>query len=210
MFAYRNQEPAQKPSNEENYGIFIKLKRVVLAGILVISILSFSWIAYSSYKYSGRPDNIEEVKLVRKDIAPVRVAPSEPGGEVLNNQDKLIYKNFESMRNANSPNKPKPDAYANDKIADAFEEPSPQLAKQDDEKKPEVKKAEVVVTDNKKPEVKKTEVIVAENKKPEAKKPVAVVHENKKPKPKEVASRKEVDKALEDKKKINSVFDVIE
>lgn len=195
MFAYRNQEPAQKPSNEENYGIFIKLKRVVLAGILVISILSFSWIAYSSYKYSGRPDNIEEVKLVRKDIAPVRVAPSEPGGEVLNNQDKLIYKNFESTRNANSPNKPKPDAYANDKIADAFEEPSPQLAKQDDEKKPEVKKAEIVVT---------------ENKKPEAKKPVAVVHENKKPKPKEVASRKEVDKALEDKKKINSVFDVIE
>jgi len=180
MFAYRNQLPAPKPSSEENDGILIKLKRVVLAGILAISILSFSWIAYSSYKYSGKPNNIEEVKLVRKDIAPVRVAPVEPGGEVLNNQDKLIYKNFESTRNADGPNKPKANAYANDKVADAYEETTPPVAKLSEEKKPEVKKAE------------------------------AALPENKKPKPKELASRKDETKILEDKKKINSVFDVIE
>lgn len=172
MFAYRNKESVPD-SPQDSDGIFLKFKKMVLSTILLISVLLFSWIAYSSYKYSNKPNNIEEIKLVRRDIAPVRILPAEPGGEVLNNQDKLIYKNFESVRNANSSKKDTPqtregskppsqvnDAYANDKIADAYEEA-----------------------------------------KPETKKAVA---------PLVVAAKKDQDSKLVEKKKINSVFDVIE
>jgi hypothetical protein len=92
------------------------------------------------------------------------VLPIEPGGEVLNNQDKLIYKNFETTRNTNTSEKDKSQAEeTHDKTAEVYEK-----AKPEEPKKPEIKKV----------------------------KPSAVM-------------KAEVKKPIE-KKKVNSVFDVME
>jgi hypothetical protein len=72
-----------------------KIKIGILAALLVTALGTFSYIAYNSYKYTVKPVVISEIRLIKRDIAPLRILPADPGGEQFLNQDKLIYNNFE-------------------------------------------------------------------------------------------------------------------
>lgn len=64
--------------------------------VAVVSALISSYIIYSSYKYTSQPNNIEEVTLIKRELGPLRIIPSDLGGEQFLNQDKLVYDNLES------------------------------------------------------------------------------------------------------------------
>lgn len=65
---------------------------------LIISIYIFSYIAFTAYRYHKIPDNLDEIPVLRNDIAPLKFIPSDIGGEQFSNQDKLIYSNFEDQK----------------------------------------------------------------------------------------------------------------
>ena len=94
MFAANRQD--KNYISDKNEGIIDKFKNIIVIIVLLLSIGIFCWVAYSSYKYSSRPKSIEEIKLIRRDIAPVRVQPAEIGGENASNTDRMIYKNLET------------------------------------------------------------------------------------------------------------------
>lgn len=70
-------------------------------GSIVISILSlciFGLITYNAYRYNKIPSSLDNTLLIKRDIAPLRIIPTEIGGEQFSNQDKLIYNNFEDQK----------------------------------------------------------------------------------------------------------------
>lgn len=78
-----------------------KIKKITMTFLLtslatIISALLLVYIVYSSYKYTVKPANIEDIPLARREIGPLRIIPSDIGGEQFLNQDKLIYNNLES------------------------------------------------------------------------------------------------------------------
>jgi hypothetical protein len=75
-----------------------KFKKQFLFVLVLCSITTFVFIAYNSYKYTMKPVSINEIPLVERDVGPIRVIPSEPGGEQFSNQDKFIYNNFEDPK----------------------------------------------------------------------------------------------------------------
>jgi hypothetical protein len=101
MFAAPKNSPEIAREDEGN--IVAKLRKLTVATIVFVSAAIFVWVSYSSYKYSRKPESIEDIKLVRKDIAPTRIVPTNVGGEALSNQDKMIYKNFETTAELEGP-----------------------------------------------------------------------------------------------------------
>jgi len=66
-------------------------RNILYAVCLIVSLAVFAILAFNSYKYSAKPQSIEDVPLIRKDLTPIRIQPEDPGGEKFQNQDKLIY-----------------------------------------------------------------------------------------------------------------------
>lgn len=71
---------------------------------VVILIVIFFAIAKSAYKYNTFPTSIDEIPLYKDELTPYRSKPSDPGGEIYENQDKLVYQNLVEKQKA----KPKP------------------------------------------------------------------------------------------------------
>lgn len=94
MFAVRNQYNELKPDEGDN--VMTNFKKAIISAVLLVSVSIFAWVAYSSYKYSGKAPDIEEIKLIRKDIAPLKTKPEEVEVNPQGTQEKMIYKNFES------------------------------------------------------------------------------------------------------------------
>ncbi len=69
-------------------------KYFAYAASLTIALGVFSYLAFTSYKYSSKPQSALDIPLVRKDLTPIRTIPEDPGGEKFSNQDKLIYNNI--------------------------------------------------------------------------------------------------------------------
>ena len=69
-------------------------KYFAYASSLTVALCVFSYLAYTSYKYSAKPESVYDIPLVKKDITPIRTIPDDPGGEKFSNQDKLIYNNL--------------------------------------------------------------------------------------------------------------------
>lgn len=78
---------------ENNKKRLVKIAAVIL-GVLSVSI--FGTIAYKSMKYSKLPESVESVPLIKAELSPVKVVPKDPGGELISNQDKLIYSTLEN------------------------------------------------------------------------------------------------------------------
>lgn len=69
-------------------------KYFAYAASLTLALGVFSYLAFTSYKYSSKPQSALDIPLVRKDLTPIRTIPEDPGGEKFSNQDKLIYNNL--------------------------------------------------------------------------------------------------------------------
>lgn len=72
-----------------------KFKKIVGLAFLLICASSLGYLAYNAFKYSKLPTTLEEIPVIRADHTPVRVIPTDPGGEQILNQDKLIYNNLQ-------------------------------------------------------------------------------------------------------------------
>jgi len=71
----------------------------VASGVLLICCLAgLSYISYTAIKYSRIPQDISQIALVEANMAPVRVIPDDPGGIIIDNQDKLVYDNMTSNK----------------------------------------------------------------------------------------------------------------
>ena len=92
MFVY----PPRKSKLSSNGILFKKLYKICLLFSLVFSLVIFISVALNAYKYSRNPANLESIKLVKKEIAPLRITPPESERETMLNQDKFIYKNMEN------------------------------------------------------------------------------------------------------------------
>ena len=75
-------------SDEQSYSLFLK---AIGHAVCFIALLVFGYVCFSAFKYAYYPTDLDSIKLVRREIAPVRVLPDNPGGEQFQNQDKFIY-----------------------------------------------------------------------------------------------------------------------
>jgi hypothetical protein len=112
----------EEQQQEENKPSKTYFKYAAYAVSLVLATGVFSYLAYTSYKYSAKPDSIESIPLVKRDITPIRTIPTDPGGEKFSNQDKLIYNN---MLDSSAEKTEAMDNSPKEKIAEVKEEPEP-------------------------------------------------------------------------------------
>ncbi len=75
-----------------------KKNRIYPAILLLFTSGFFSYIALNAYRYHKIPENLDEIPLIKNDISPLKIIPTELGGEQFSNQDKLIYNNFEDQK----------------------------------------------------------------------------------------------------------------
>lgn len=71
-----------------------KWKRNVLIIVVLVLSMITAYLVYRSYMYSTYPKSLEDIKLLESSIGPVKIAPVDAGGEIFDNQDKLIYSNI--------------------------------------------------------------------------------------------------------------------
>ncbi|MCE2992666.1 MAG: hypothetical protein ACK5WS_01255 [Alphaproteobacteria bacterium] len=90
-----NKHLADFPKPTDKPVIFSKLKKPLLALLFITSVCACSYIGYNAFKYSKFPESIDQIPLIKADIAPLKMAPQDPGGTKFDNQDKLIYRNLE-------------------------------------------------------------------------------------------------------------------
>lgn len=83
------------PKGELEVPLGSRFKKIIGIGFLIVCTTSLAYLAYSAFKYSNPPTNLEEIPLIKADHTPVRVVPTDPGGEQILNQDKLIYNNLQ-------------------------------------------------------------------------------------------------------------------
>lgn len=79
---------------EENFNESIlnkKTSKYIAIFIAIITLLLFINLAKNAYKFNTFPSQISEISLYRSELTPYRLKPSDPGGEIYNNQDKLVY-----------------------------------------------------------------------------------------------------------------------
>ena len=73
--------------------------------VFIFALVVFCYTAYSSFKYTKLPLDPSEIRLIRKDLTPVKLLPDNPGGEQFSNQDKLIYSSLEAKSQKKEINK---------------------------------------------------------------------------------------------------------
>lgn len=124
-------------SYEEPNGKFLKVFSYVA---LLSSLALFVFVSLSAFKYNAEKVDILNIKLVRKDLTPVRVPPENPGGAQFSNQDKLIYNSLD-------------DSVAKGKALKKREEPTKLIASKQDE---DIKALDKAVAELSKPAQPKT------------------------------------------------------
>ena len=70
---------------------FWKILSYVAATLIL---LAFIYTAKNAYKYNTFPTDINEIPLYKTELTPYRLKPVDPGGEIFENQDKLVYNNL--------------------------------------------------------------------------------------------------------------------
>lgn len=77
-----------------------KKQTITIASLIIFAIIAgISWNIYSSYK--GNKASIAEIPILRADIEPEKVRPSEPGGMEVPYMDKLVYGRIGSSSDIN-------------------------------------------------------------------------------------------------------------
>ncbi len=149
---FQQQLNFEEEQKEESNGGKKYFKYFAYAASLTVAVTVFSYLAFTAYKYSAKPESIQDIPLVKKDITPIRTIPSDPGGEKFSNQDKLIYNNLldNSVEKAEAPEpelrspvetpKPKLEAKAEPVKKQVEETPQPQIPASNPSKQEEPKK----------------------------------------------------------------------
>lgn len=70
-------------------------KKFIGLASIAIALVLFAVVAFVSYRYTVKPVDFSEIKLVRRELGPIKTLPAEPGGEKFSNQDKMIYEAIE-------------------------------------------------------------------------------------------------------------------
>lgn len=77
-----------------------KKQTITIASLIIFAIIAgISWNIYSSYK--GNKASIAEIPILRADIEPEKVRPSEPGGMEVPYMDKLVYERIGNSSDIN-------------------------------------------------------------------------------------------------------------
>lgn len=74
-----------------------KLRNWLVSIAAIATIIGLLIIGVNAYKYATPPNNLDDIKLIRGALGPVRVEPVDPGGARFSFQDKLVYKNLEEQ-----------------------------------------------------------------------------------------------------------------
>ena len=78
----------------ENSFLNRKLWKFISYIALIAIITIFFALAQNAYKYNTFPTNIDDIPLYKAEMTPYRSKPLDPGGEVFENQDMLVYNNL--------------------------------------------------------------------------------------------------------------------
>ncbi|MDF3048270.1 MAG: hypothetical protein K0R73_1388 [Candidatus Midichloriaceae bacterium] len=71
-----------------------KFKNIFGLIMLAACLLTLTVLAYNAFKYAKHPTTIEEIPLISADHTAIKIIPSDPGGQQVLNQDKLVYNNL--------------------------------------------------------------------------------------------------------------------
>lgn len=84
-------------SSKTSKKVLHKLKKFLVVAVGALTVIGLAAIGINTYRYSNPPKNLDDIKLIRGNIGPVRVEPLDPGGARFSFQDKLVYKNLEEQ-----------------------------------------------------------------------------------------------------------------
>jgi hypothetical protein len=71
-----------------------KFKSIFGFIMLAACSITLAVLAYNAFKYAKHPTTIDEIPLIKADHTAVKTIPSDPGGQQVLNQDKLVYNNL--------------------------------------------------------------------------------------------------------------------
>jgi hypothetical protein len=75
-------------------------KHVVFASAVLLCLCAagLGYVSYTAIKYSIYPSDVGQIPLLEASLAPIRSLPDNPGGMIVDNQDKLIYDNLTTKK----------------------------------------------------------------------------------------------------------------
>lgn len=73
-------------------------RKILYSSVVVLTIGSFSVLAWYAYKFSSRPVDVEQLRLVKADDTSYKIKPENPGGMEVPYMDKTVYDSISSEK----------------------------------------------------------------------------------------------------------------